>query len=107
MRSDVSLSCYVGRFYVGHDADTVSERVKLQFHLEAFSVPNHPGTSVPTPGSDGVITLHSSYDSARQLQLALRLARKCELEIDQVTTRRIGRAARRPLFNNADGIYTS
>ncbi len=51
---------------------TLHERAKLQFHLDAFNALNHPGNAVPS-GTDGTQSLASSYFSARQLQLTLRL----------------------------------
>jgi hypothetical protein len=51
---------------------TLHERARLQFHLDAFNALNHPGNAVPS-GTDGTQSLASSYFSARQLQLTLRL----------------------------------
>ena len=49
----------------------IRERVSLQFHADFFNVLNMPG--MPAPGSDGTLSLRTSLNSPRNLQLSLRL----------------------------------
>ncbi|MGD0499156.1 MAG: carboxypeptidase regulatory-like domain-containing protein [Bryobacteraceae bacterium] len=50
----------------------VTERVKLRFNADFFNVLNNPGLG--TPGSNGIISVQSSTNGARDLQLTLRLS---------------------------------
>jgi hypothetical protein len=49
----------------------VTETVALRFNADFFNVLNHPGLS--QPGSNGILSLQNSANSARVLQLTLRL----------------------------------
>jgi len=60
----------------------MTERVRMEFHAEAFNVFNHPSFALPLNGAGGVadFTLPSSFgvitstaNAPRQLQFALRL----------------------------------
>ncbi|MGD0500922.1 MAG: TonB-dependent receptor [Bryobacteraceae bacterium] len=49
----------------------LTESVKLRFNADFFQVMNNPGLS--TPGSNGILSVQSSNNSPRDLQLTLRL----------------------------------
>ncbi|MGD0501028.1 MAG: carboxypeptidase regulatory-like domain-containing protein [Bryobacteraceae bacterium] len=49
----------------------VTESVKLRFNADFFQVLNNPGLAAP--GSNGILSVQSSYNSPRDLQLTLRL----------------------------------
>ncbi|MGD0497991.1 MAG: TonB-dependent receptor [Bryobacteraceae bacterium] len=49
----------------------LTEAVKLRFNADFFQVLNNPGLG--TPGSNGILSVQSSNNSARNLQLTLRL----------------------------------
>jgi hypothetical protein len=49
----------------------IHERTSLQFHADFFNLLNMPGLTAP--GSDGILTLRTSLNSPRNLQLSLRL----------------------------------
>jgi hypothetical protein len=48
-----------------------TERVKLRINLDAFNVLNQPG--LPTPSSEGIISLRTSAQGARVLQYTARI----------------------------------
>ncbi len=50
----------------------INERVNLRFNADFFNVLNMPGTNGPN-SSTGIVSLQSSWNSPRQLQLTLRL----------------------------------
>jgi hypothetical protein len=49
----------------------VRESVKLRFNADFFQVMNNPGLAAP--GSNGILSVQSSYNSPRDLQMTLRL----------------------------------
>ena len=51
----------------------VNERVALRFNADFFNVLNMPGINGPDEAS-GIISLRNSANTARQLQLTLRLS---------------------------------
>jgi hypothetical protein len=50
---------------------TLTERVRLRINLDAFNVLNQPG--LPTPSTEGIVSLRNSAQGARVLQYTARL----------------------------------
>jgi hypothetical protein len=49
----------------------ITERVKLRINLDAFNVLNQPG--IPTPSTEGIVSLRNSAQGARVLQYTARI----------------------------------